>query len=70
MQVPDMTDYHMEHGATYRYIKSQPLYPFGFGLSYTKFKYSDLRMKKFAVNSFRVSFQVENTGEVDADEVS
>ena len=34
-QVPDMVDYNMEHGATYRYITTDPLYPFGYGLSYT-----------------------------------
>ena len=31
-------------GRTYRYFKGDPLYPFGFGLSYTKFKYDDLKM--------------------------
>lgn len=64
-----MVDYHMEHGATYRYIKSDPLYPFGYGLSYTTFEYSNLVVTKTAVNTFNVSVDVENTGRISADEV-
>ena len=66
-----MVDYNLEHGATYRYITSDPLYPFGYGLSYTTFKYSNLRVEKIrtAVNVFSVSADVLNTGEIHADEV-
>ena len=66
-----MVDYNLEHGATYRYIKDDPLYPFGYGLSYTTFKYSNLRVNKVysSANTFNISVQVVNTGEIDADEV-
>jgi len=45
-QLPPYEDYSMK-GRTYRYMKAEPLYPFGFGLSYTSFDYSDLRVSKF-----------------------
>ena len=38
-----MMDYNIRHGRTYMYFKGEPLYPFGFGLSYTTFKYSNLK---------------------------
>ncbi|MDF2544088.1 MAG: bxlB [Herbinix sp.] len=42
-QLPDFTDYSME-GRTYKFIKEDPLYPFGFGLSYTRFSYGDMKL--------------------------
>jgi beta-glucosidase len=42
-QLPPMMDYNIRDGRTYMYFKGQPLYPFGFGLSYTTFKYSGLK---------------------------
>jgi beta-glucosidase len=42
-QLPPMMDYNIRDGRTYMYFKSQPLYPFGYGLSYTTFKYSGLK---------------------------
>ena len=42
-QLPPMMDYNIRHGRTYMYFKGEPLYPFGYGLSYTTFKYSNLR---------------------------
>jgi len=42
-QVPDFADYSMQ-GRTYRYLDAEPLYPFGFGLGYTQFAYSDLQL--------------------------
>jgi len=70
-QLPGYEDYSMQ-GRTYRYMKKEPLYPFGFGLSYTSFVYSNIstsakQLKKG--QSTQVSVQVKNTGRVDADEV-
>ncbi len=62
--IPAFDDYEMEHGRTYMYQKKDPLYPFGYGLSYTKFEYSDL-----CVNGREVSVTVRNIGEYDGDEV-
>ena len=42
-QLPPMMDYNIRHGRTYMYFKGEPLYPFGFGLSYTTFKLANLR---------------------------
>jgi beta-glucosidase len=44
-QVPDFRDYAMKN-RTYRYIESEPLYPFGFGLSYTRFEYGPLKVSR------------------------
>ncbi|HVY75713.1 MAG TPA: glycoside hydrolase family 3 C-terminal domain-containing protein [Puia sp.] len=70
-QLPAYTDYSMK-GRTYRYMSSEPLYPFGFGLSYTRFTYSDLRFSKPAIKkgeSGTVSAKVENSGKTDGDEM-
>jgi beta-glucosidase len=71
-QVPDMTNYTME-GRTYRYSTAEPLYPFGYGLSYTTFKYTDINVSPDtakAGTNITVSFTVTNTGKMDGDEVS
>jgi beta-glucosidase len=69
-QLPPFDDYAMK-GRTYRYFTGQPLFPFGFGLSYASFKYSKLSVPKKAVAGapVAVSVQVENTGGMEADEV-
>ena len=56
---------------TYRYFIGKPLYPFGYGLSYTQFGYSDLRLPKQAVEGQPVTgtVQVENTGSREGDAV-
>ncbi len=70
-QLPSFTDYSMK-GRTYRYMNEKPLYPFGYGLSYTKFGYKNLRIepKNAKVGrSVKVTVEVENVGKVDGDEV-
>ncbi len=61
---PPMEDYSMK-GRTYRYYEDTPLYPFGFGLSYSSFEYSDLKLYE---NGATVT--VTNTGSVKGDEVA
>ncbi len=61
---PPMEDYSMK-GRTYRYYEDIPLYPFGYGLSYSSFEYSDLKLDE---NGATVT--VTNTGSVKADEVA
>ncbi len=70
-QVPPYEDYSME-GRTYRYMKKEPLYPFGFGLSYTQFEYGDISLSKTKIKddeSISASVTLSNTGETPADEV-
>ncbi|HEX7294712.1 MAG TPA: glycoside hydrolase family 3 C-terminal domain-containing protein, partial [Pyrinomonadaceae bacterium] len=70
-QLPPFDDYNMQ-GRTYRYFKGEPLYPFGFGLSYTKFDYSNVRFNAKSIkagSSINVSVDVTNSGEQDGDEV-
>lgn len=70
-QLPAFDDYSMK-GRTYRYMTEEPLYPFGFGLSYTSFRYSDLQLETSQVNlgdSLRFSVTVHNTGSAAAAEV-
>ncbi|MGD0566062.1 MAG: glycoside hydrolase family 3 C-terminal domain-containing protein [Candidatus Goldiibacteriota bacterium] len=64
--LPDFRDYNMEN-RTYRYFKGEPLYPFGFGLSYTDFEYSGIKIKKG--KTIEVSAVVKNTGKKSGDEV-
>ena len=71
-QLPPFTDYRMQ-GRTYRYFKGEPLYPFGFGLSYTKFKYDNLRLSSSTVKTgdgLTVSADVQNVGARDGDDVA
>jgi beta-glucosidase len=69
--LPPFDDYHMQ-GRTYRYFTGESLYPFGHGLSYTRFAYSDLTRSTPRINgneSVSISVQVKNVGEVAGDEV-
>jgi beta-glucosidase len=71
-QLPDMTDYNIRHGRTYMYFKGEPLYPFGYGLSYTSFQYSNLRFssgKLTTGGTVIVSVDVKNTGKRAGDDV-
>ena len=70
-QLPAFDDYHME-GRTYRYFRGEPVYPFGFGLSYTKFEYSALQVSRprlGARDTVEVSLAVKNGGSRAGDEV-
>jgi beta-glucosidase len=71
-QLPNFEDYGMAN-RTYRYITSKPLYPFGYGLSYTTFKFSDLSVPVQPVaagQSLGADVTVTNTGKVAGDEVA
>jgi beta-glucosidase len=67
-----MMDYDITHGRTYMYSKAKPLYPFGYGLSYTKFEYEklDVSAPKIAGDGqIDVTVHVKNTGNRASDEV-
>ncbi|MDG1794736.1 MAG: glycoside hydrolase family 3 C-terminal domain-containing protein [Flavobacteriaceae bacterium] len=73
-ELPNFEDYNMRagNGFTYRYYNGNAMYPFGHGLSYTKFKYSDLTINKTILNSLDevfITVNVENIGELDGEEV-
>lgn len=68
LDLPNMLDYDIRHGRTYMYAKAKPIYPFGYGLSYTRFKYSRMKVKKDGDN-YVVSFRLKNTGKRDGEEV-
>jgi beta-glucosidase len=70
--LPPMMDYNIRDGRTYMYAKQKPLYAFGFGLSYTSFAYSHLRVSAptlKAGETATVSVEVKNTGARAGDEV-
>jgi beta-glucosidase len=69
-QLPPFDNYNMK-GRTYRFFDKEPLYPFGYGLSYTSFKYSSIDVQKDAKpgDTIRVKVKVENIGKMDGDEV-
>ncbi|MCW3058692.1 MAG: beta-glucosidase-like glycosyl hydrolase, partial [Capsulimonas sp.] len=69
-QLPPFRDYSMNH-RTYRYYGGQPLYPFGYGLSYTRFAYSKLSVPKAATpgGPVTVTADVKNIGKRAGDEV-
>jgi beta-glucosidase len=70
--LPAFDDYNMEN-RTYRYFTGQPLYPFGFGLSYTTFTYRDLQIVPQEVTAgdpVSIQVEVENSGEFLGDEVA
>jgi beta-glucosidase len=69
-QLPPFEDYNMK-GRTYRYFEDEPLFAFGYGLSYTKFEYKNLKVpeKVKAGDNVKISVQVKNTGKIAGDEV-
>lgn len=71
-QLPPIEDYDLRKGRTYMYFKGEPLYPFGYGLSYTSFAYSGLKLSAVKMapgGSVTVSVNVRNTGKRAGDEV-
>ena len=70
-QLPDFMDYNME-GHTYRYFRGKPLYPFGYGLSYTTYAYGKGKLSKKSVKAGKgvtVTVPVTNTGNRAGDEI-
>jgi beta-glucosidase len=71
-QLPPMMDYDIRHGRTYLYMSQKPLYAFGYGLSYTTFAYSNLRLSSNKMDSkgdVTISVDIKNVGKRDGDEV-
>jgi beta-glucosidase len=71
-QLPPVMDYDIRRGRTYMYFKGEPLYPFGFGLSYSTFTYGNLTVSTGALEAGRpatVSVEVKNTSSRAGDEV-
>jgi beta-glucosidase len=69
--LPPFDDYSMQN-RTYRYFKGDPLYPFGFGLSYTNFNYSRLKLSKTKIKkneTVTAEVSVTNNGKMKSDEV-
>jgi beta-glucosidase len=71
-QLPPFADYAMQN-RTYRYFKDKPLYPFGYGLSYTSFSYSNLQLPKAAIGAddpLNATVTITNSGKREGDEVA
>jgi beta-glucosidase len=70
-QLPEFTDYSMAR-RTYRYFSGEPLYSFGYGLSYSKFAYSRIKLSNEKIKAgepLKVEAQIANTSEREGDEV-
>ena len=66
-QVPSQSEYDVSKGFTYMYVKGEPQYAFGYGLSYTTFTYSNVKVE--GISPFIVSVDITNTGRVAGDDV-
>ena len=72
-QLLDFYDYDITKGRTYMYLNDQPLFPFGYGLSYTTFKFDNFKMSKKYFNvseTIEISFDIKNIGDMDGMEVA
>jgi len=73
-QLPPMSDYDLiNHPRTYMYFNQPVLFPFGHGLSYTRFEYSNLKLNTDKINKdgeVEIQFTVKNTGKIKGDEVA
>lgn len=72
-QLPPMMDYNIRHGRTYMYLKDKPLYSFGYGLSYTSFKYGPVKVSANTLpkdGEVTCTVDITNTGARDGDEVA
>lgn len=70
-QLPDFEDYDMS-GRTYRFMTQEPLFPFGYGLSYTTFEYGEMTLDKNKINAgevLKLTVTITNTGKRDGEEV-
>lgn len=70
-QLPPYEDYSMK-GRTYRYMEAEPMYPFGYGLSYAKFAYGDIKLSATTIKkgqSIDVDVTVSNPGQLEAEDV-
>jgi len=71
-QLPPYEDYSMK-GRTYKFMEQEPLFPFGFGLSFTTFEYKNMTINKTSVkksDEITLSFDIENTGKIDGEDVA
>jgi beta-glucosidase len=70
-QIPPYEDYSMK-GRTYRYMREEPMYPFGYGLTYGEFTYSDLKLSTLSIKrkeSIDVEVMLTNNSSINADQV-
>ena len=68
LDLPNMLDYDVTNNRTYMYFSGKPIFPFGYGLSYTTFQYSGLKVAKDGEN-YVFRFNLKNTGKRDGEEV-
>lgn len=72
-QLLPILNYNIRNGRTYMYDQNKPIYPFGYGLTYTTFEYSDLKTGKSVIKdgeTIEVTFRLKNSGQYDSDEVA
>lgn len=72
-QLPPILDYNIRNGRTYMYSKNAPLFPFGYGLTYTSFSYSGLKPDRNSIRNneqINLTFNLQNSGNYDSDEVA